>query len=62
MKEKERIGGEKNKETGEGEKKFQCGNRTSDLLICSRHYHRATASGFDCTYVHTILQILILMT
>ena len=30
-----------------GKKEFQCGNRTHDLLICSRHYHLATASGFD---------------
>ena len=36
-------------------KKFQCGSRTRDLLICSRHI--ATASGIDCTYYRHIPQI-----
>ena len=57
MKEKERKGGEKKNETEKGvkkEEKLQCGNRTHDLLICSRHYHRSTASGFNHTYICTI--------
>ena len=47
MKEKEREKNETEKK-GVKKKKFQCGNRTRNLLICSRHI--ATASGIDCTY------------
>ena len=37
-------------------KKFQCGNRTRDLLICSRHIAKLyTAAGIDCTYNTDIL-------
>ena len=42
MKEKERGKNETEKKRSE-KKKFQCGNRTRDLLICSRHI--TTASG-----------------
>ena len=50
MKEKERGKNETEKKRSE-KKKFQCVNRTRDLLICSRHI--ATASGIDCTYNNT---------
>ena len=46
MKEKER--GKNETEKKGVKKRFQCGNRTRDLLICSRHI--ATASGICCTY------------
>ena len=51
MKEKERGENETEKKIKGVKKKVQCGNRTRDLLICSRHI--ATASGIDCTYNNT---------
>ena len=40
------------------EKEFQCGNRTRDLLICSRHCTTTElppqALIANCTYVRTI--------
>ena len=54
MKEKERgeneTGKKKKKKKGVEKKKFQSGDRTRDLLICSRCI--ATASGICCKYRH----------
>ena len=59
MKGEKRKGGEKKKETEKkvGKKKAPSGNRTSDLLICSRHYStELPPQGLiaNCTYVCTI--------